>query len=521
MTQAKLPLGIQDFERLITEHCVYIDKTEQLYQLAEAGNPCFLSRPRRFGKSLLISTFDALFSGKRDLFKGLWIDQSDWDWKIYPVIRLDMSVIPNQSVEALEAGLKERLTTIGEHYQIELSQDHMAAQTLLLRLIEQLAEKHNKVVVLIDEYDKPLLDQIENLDNAANIRNTLRQFYTILKAQGAYLKFVLLTGVTKFSKVSVFSGLNNLRDLTMEDNFSTLLGYTRQELAHYFSGDIEALAQKNGLNTASCYELITEWYNGYQFSAKGQAVYNPFSVLKFLNSGDFGAHWFETATPTFLIKLLKKREFDLIDIERLQVSDSTFSTFEIDDLPLLALLYQTGYLTIKEYEPILKTFRLGFPNREVTQAFSESLLHFFSKEEAKSDNYLSEICYNLLAPEWNYAEFFSILEKLLSLIPYDLYIKQEKHFHSLFYLIIKLAGIKINAEVHTQRGRIDAVMEMKDKIIIFEFKLNESAKSAMNQIKQKEYAKFYKDRKLPIYLAGINFDGQLRAMSEWLVESER
>jgi hypothetical protein len=518
MTLAKLSIGIQDFGELITGHYTYIDKTQWIHQVVTGGKPYFLSRPRRFGKSLLVSTIEALFLGKRELFKGLWIDKSDWDWKVYPVIRLDMSTLPNRSLEAFEEGLNDRLISIAKQYQVELKKDHRLPQTLLLHLLAALAEKYANVVVLIDEYDKPLLDQIENLKLALEIRNSLKEFYSILKAEDARLKFVFLTGVTKFSKVSVFSGLNNLIDLTMDDHYSGLLGYTRKEIEHYFSNNVAAISKHHALTREDCYAKMTEWYNGYQFSAKGTSVYNPFSILKFLSSGTFNAHWFETATPTFLIKLLKKREFDLIDIEGLQISASAFNTFEIEDIPLLPLLYQTGYLTIKEYEPILSTFRLGFPNREVSQAFSESLLQFFSTEEAQSANDLSQICYNLLPPEWDYAEFFSILERLLALIPYDLYIKQEKHFHSLFYLIIKLAGIKISAEVHTQKGRLDAALEMKNKIIIFEFKLNETAEIALNQIKEKAYFKFYQDRKLPIYLVGINFNGEQRAMNEWLVE---
>jgi hypothetical protein len=517
MKKAKLPIGIQDFEKLITENFVYVDKTEFVYQLANAGNPTFLCRPRRFGKSVLVSTFDALFTAKRELFKGLWINNSDWDWQVHPVIRLDMSVVPNRTLELFESGLAERLTTIATRYGIDLTA-HQPAQTLLLQLIEKLAAKYTKVVVLVDEYDKPLIDQIENLETAHLIRDSLRQFYGILKAQDANLKFVFLTGVTKFSKVSVFSGLNNLNDITMLDNFSTLLGYTRDELEHYFGNDIADLAATRSLTLPACYAEIKKWYNGYRFSRQSTYVYNPFSVLRLINSSNFSTHWFETGTPTFLIKLLQNREFDLIDLETLEVSDDAFSTFEIDNIPLLPLLYQTGYLTIKNYEPILKSFYLSHPNHEVSLAFSESLFRYFSDSEAESSNYITLICRNLLATPWDDSTFFTIFKEILALMPYDLYLKKEKHYQSLLYLVIKLAGLKVSAEVHTQRGRVDAVIEMKDKILIFEFKLNQTAALAIEQIKQKAYYQLYQDRKLPIYLVGINFNSEQHTIDDTRVE---
>lgn len=371
MTHVKLPIGIQDFEKIITNGYTYVDKTKLIYQLIARHEPYFLSRPRRFGKSLLVSTIHALFSGKRELFKDLWIEDSAWDWAIYPIIRLDMSTINNKTTEMLELDLIRALNEIAVEYDITLS--GVSAANYLENLIKQLSISQ-KVVVLIDEYDKPLIDNIENLEIAQKNRNLLRDFYTILKAQDENLRFVFLTGVTKFSTVSVFSGLNNLNDLTMSNDYSTLLGYTKNELDFYFKEDIGEVAAFNKLTVEDCYDRIKEWYNGYKFSKYGESLYNPFSTLKLLDSKDFAAHWFETGTPLFLIKLIQKGELDLIDLEQYEVSASEFNSFDLEVLPTLPLLYQTGYLTIKAYDPIIDTFKLDYPNREVAQAFSASIL---------------------------------------------------------------------------------------------------------------------------------------------------
>lgn len=515
MAKIKLPIGIQDFETIMTEGYCYVDKTQLIYQIITQGKPYFLSRPRRFGKSLLVSTFDALFSGRRDLFKGLWIDQSDWSWRQYPIIRLDMSTINNGTPEMLEADLIRALNGIASQHQITLK--GVSAANYLENLIQQLSETQ-KVVVLVDEYDKPLLDNIEEIEIAKKNREVLRKFYTILKAQDAHLQFVFLTGVTKFSKVSVFSGLNNLIDLSMLDLYSPLLGYTRQELEHYFSKHVEELANRNEITIDSLYDQIKEWYNGYKFSKGGELVYNPFSVLNLFNAKEFSAHWFETGTPAFLINIIKTRQFDLSNLEQINVSAQSFSLFDLEDLPILPLLYQTGYLTIKSVLSHLNAFSLGFPNREVSQAFSESLLTAFATSKAECSKSLVELASNMYASPWDYSQFFAIMKKLFALIPYDLYVKQEKHFHSLFYLILKLAGFQINAEVHTQQGRADTVLETQDKIIIFEFKLNESPQIALDQIKRKSYHQLYQDRNVSIYLVGINFNGDERSIDGWNVE---
>ncbi len=517
MTQTKLPIGIQDFEKLIVNQYAYVDKTKLIYKFASQHTPYFLSRPRRFGKSLLVSTLHALFSGKRNLFKGLWIDKADWNWVLHPIIHLDMSLINNKTPEMLERALLHALNQMGSSHGLTLSGE--SPSDYLSDLIRQLASISGKqVVVLIDEYDKALIDNLEDLETAKKNREILRRFYTVLKAHDAHLRFTFLTGVTNFSKVSVFSGLNNLNDLTMRNEFSSLLGYTRQELQHYFTKDIHDIATLSGLSIEGCYELIKEWYNGYQFSKQGEMVYNPFSTLKLFESKDFIPYWFETGTPTFLIKLIQKREFDLISLEQYEIAAEDFSTFEIEELPTIPLLYQTGYITIKTFDPKMSTYRLDYPNREVGQSFYTSILRYFATSKASAADHLSALYHNLAKARWDFSEFFTLFSELLALMPYDLYLKNEKHYQSLFYLIIKLAGISVSAEVHTQRGRVDAVIEMKDKVILFEFKLDKTAEMAIAQIKKKEYYRIYSDRKVPIYLTGINFNSQLKAMDDWRVE---
>jgi hypothetical protein len=518
MSKAKLPIGIQDFETIISDGYTYVDKTTLIYQLITQGKPYFLSRPRRFGKSLLVSTFDALFTGRRDLFKGLWIDSSDWNWIKYPVIRLDMSTINNSTPEKFELDLIRELNDIAGENNLSLS--GVTATNYLENLIKKMSTKQ-KAVVLIDEYDRPLIDNIEDMELAKANQKILRQFYSILKAEDRYLQFIFMTGVTKFAKVSLFSGLNNLIDLSMLEQYSALLGYTREELERYFKNDIEDLATKRGLTLDTCYAQIKEWYNGYKFSYDGQWVYNPFSVLSLLNSKVFSPHWFETGTPSFLIDLIKKRQFDLSNLEQINVDGESFSTFDIEDLPTLPLLYQTGYLTIKSFLPQVNAFCLGFPNREVSQSFSKNLLTTFARSNAECSKLLVELSMNLSSTSWDYNQFFELIQQLFSLIPYDLYVKHERYFHSLFYLTVKFAGFQIGAEIHTQQGRTDAALEAKDKVLIFEFKFNENAQVAIDQIKQKKYYQFYQDRKLPIYLLGINFNGDKRAIDDWQVEQIR
>ena len=359
----QLPVGIHDFETIRTENYLYVDKTQLIYQMITQGRMYFLSRPRRFGKSLLVSTLHAIFQGKKHLFKDLWMDQSDYTWEQYPVIWLDMSAVMSTSTELLQQTLGEQLDIIAEQYDVKLATS-LSIFGRLNKLITQLSKTNQKVVVLIDEYDKPLIDQIHRPEIAMGNREILKQFYGILKVQNANIRFILLTGVSKFSKVSVFSGLNNLRDISLSTDYATLLGYTEQELTYYFKPEINSLAQKEGLSHPALLDKIKHWYNGYRFSEEETSVYNPFSALLLFTEQKFSDYWFETGTPTFLVNLIQERQFDIANMENLEIGAASFSTYEIDELNVLPLLYQTGYLTIKSYDRSTRNYELGYPNRE-------------------------------------------------------------------------------------------------------------------------------------------------------------
>jgi hypothetical protein len=512
----KLPVGVQDFEKLRTENYLYVDKTQLLYQMITQGNVYFLSRPRRFGKSLLVSTLHAIFRGKRHLFKDLWIDSSNYTWEQHPVIWLDMSAVTNSSAGEFQKSLSYHLDKVAKQYGVKLSSS-LSVSDCLDELITELAKDNQKVVVLIDEYDKPLVDQIHRPAIALENREILKQFYGILKAQDANIRFVLLTGVSKFSKVSVFSGLNNLEDISLLTDYAPLLGYTQQELTDYFSLEIDSLAKKEGLSHQVLLDKIKYWYNGYRFSKEEISVYNPFSTLLLFKQQEFSVHWFATGTPTFLINLIQEQQFDIADLENLKIKAVNFSTYEIDKLSVLPLLYQTGYLTIKSYHADKEYYELGYPNWEVEISFLDSLLTYFSKvDQSIQTNFIFDMIGALEAQSFD--DFFQHLKGFLARIPYELHMPGEKYYQNIFYLVFRLVGLQLNAEVHTNRGRIDAVIEGKDNILIFELKVDKSAQEALEQIKTKGYAEPYMPQQKAIYLIGINFNSAARNVSDYVIE---
>ncbi|MBF0297433.1 MAG: AAA family ATPase [Oligoflexia bacterium] len=370
-----LPIGIQSFEKLIEMNCLYVDKTKYLYNLIKSGTTYFLSRPRRFGKSLTVSTLEAIFLNRRELFKGLWIDQSDYVWKKYPVIKLDMSSFSKYTGNTLEEVLIEHLLSLypGEYKFSKL------VDIVFAKLIEALS-KEGPVVILIDEYDRPILDQIKDKNKADENRELLKSFYSVMKTLDAKIKFVFLTGVTKFSKVSIFSGLNNLNDITMDEKYSGMLGYTDDELSKYFSEHISNFSAKKSISIEKLREDIRCWYNGFRFSSDKTTVYNPFSTLLLLNKNEFNNYWFETGTPNFLVELIKEKEYNLLEAEEKTVEADSFSSFTVSDISIYSLLYQTGYFTIKEYFPEDRRYRLGYPNKEIEIAFSKHIIALYSQK---------------------------------------------------------------------------------------------------------------------------------------------
>ncbi len=512
-----LPAGRSTFRIIIENELLYVDKTKWIYQMVNhSSGVYFLSRPRRFGKSLMVSTLAEVFLGNRELFEGLWIDESDYQWQTHPVIRIDFSQERVENAATLQLVISDYLSEIADSYGLTLPKGRYLKQ---FRHLIRLLANQGQVVILIDEYDHPIIDHITNLEEAIKIREVLKGFYSVIKANDRYLRFVFLTGISKFSKVGVFSGLNNLTDLTMSPAFSDALGITQDELIKYFSDYITPLAQEEGLSNEAALASIKRWYNGFCFSRRGTQVYNPYSLLRLFQDKLFSSYWFATGTPTFLIKLIQEKEYNVEKISKLSVGESAFTTYEIDSLSVVPLLFQTGYLTIKGYEQESGLYQLYYPNYEVEHSFLKHILQFFNKSlNGITENYLWGLKQALKKKEFE--QFFSILEVFFAGIPYDMQLDYEKYYQTIFYLIIKLIGLRVSAEERTNKGRIDTVVELEETVNIFEFKLNGSAQEALEQIKKSEYAQKYRLEGKELILVGVNFSTKTRAVSEWKIEKE-
>lgn len=511
------------FRNIVEGGFLYVDKTRYLYELIRhTSGIYFLSRPRRFGKSLTISTLEEIFRGNKELFRGLALYDSDYEWQVFPVIRLDFSRNTVQSAAKLEEVIDYYLAKLAREAGITLQ--GIDYQSRFEDLIQQLAETDGKVVILIDEYDKPILDNIENSAEARRIRDVLKAFYTVIKAADQYLRFVFITGISKFSRVGIFSGMNNLDDISMDARFATMLGITEEELRNDFQEHIESFSQKEKMSVQAMLDKIRTWYNGFCFVGGGQRIYNPFSVLQLFGKQRFANYWFETGTPTFLIKLLKERQYDIEPFEQLELTQLAFSTYEIESLALVPLLFQTGYLTIKDFrsdrdgesdgESDGEVYTLSYPNDEVKNAFLAYLLSAYNETEiALSETHLHRLLNTLR--NHDLPEFFATLDVFFANVQYDLYLDHEKYYQTIFYLIFLMLGTRISAEVKTNRGRIDAVVEVKDRIFLFEFKLDRSAAEALQQLKDHEYFQKYRLHAKPLTLIGANFDSSKRKVSEW------
>ena len=510
-----LPVSTSTFRKIIHGGYLYVDKTKWIYKLIrEPYGVYFLARPRRFGKSLLISTLDEIFQGNRELFKDLWLYDSPYQWEEHPVIRIDFSQDKVTNASELVQSIHWNLRLLARQHHVTLMGETYTQQ--FRDLIFQLSAQA-QVAILIDEYDKPILDNIENIEQAQRIREVLKGFYGVIKAMDAHIRFVLLTGVSKFSQVGVFSDLNNLQDLTLDRCYTALLGITQAELERDFYPYLQAFADQQGDSLATLLAQFQFWYNGFCFSDACQLVYNPFSLLKALKARKFSSYWFETGTPTFLLKLIKTRGYDVRELEQLDIPAMAFSTYEIERLDIVPLLFQTGYLTIKAYNPKNRRYRLSYPNYEMEHAFLTHLFDMFGQlGKAVAVHYLGQLAAALQEKHW--PQFFLVLNTLLANIPYDIQIKQETYYQSIFHLIFKLVGLEINAEVRTNRGRIDATLELESDIFIFEFKLDGSAAEALAQIKEKEYFARYQLAGKTLHLVGVNFEMEKRGVGEWRKE---
>jgi Predicted AAA-ATPase/PD-(D/E)XK nuclease superfamily len=500
-----LPIGRQYFASVRKDNAIYIDKTQYIYDLCSpADSNYFLSRPRRFGKSLTLDTIAELFSGNKTLFEGLWIVDK-WDWSLtYPVIRLSLDSIGHEN--GLEEALQDALHDIAKTFKIELKKKK--AGLLFKELIQAVVEKTGKqVVILIDEYDKPIIDYIDpyNLSEANKQRDILKGFFSILKGASNHIRFLLITGVTKFSKVSIFSDLNHLIDLTLNKKYAALCGYTQQELEENFEPYLKRLPSE----TLSQMKL---WYNGYSWDAQS-FVYNPFSVLNFFENETYSNFWFATGTPTFLIKLMRHRF--TYQLEETEVSSLILESFRLetfDALDVNSLLLQTGYLTIKKITPSGK-FILNYPNKEVRQAFGQFLLSEFTNTPVTvpyGPNILDALDEN------NLSEVIKIIHNLIKAVPDQNYIKdQEKFFHAIIHLIFTITGSDPRSEMHTAIGRMDTVIIRPNRIFLFEFKMNETPKDAIQCIKDREYADNLRHLNKPITGVGVVFSVEKKGVADW------
>jgi hypothetical protein len=508
----ELPIGISTFAELIQENYVYVDKTEIIYQLVSRKKYYFLHRPRRFGKSLLISTLSEIFKSNKQLFDGLAIAALPYAWKKHPVIMISFASIAHTSPETLNNGIKLYLQGIAQDNQIILKGNLLPGE-MLKELVAQMA-KHNSVVLLIDEYDYPILQNIHKKEVAHEVREALKNFYSVIKDLDKNLRFVFFTGVSKFSQTSIFSGLNNLEDISLDEPFNTLLGYTRSEIITYFPMHLEETAQTIDYPVEKLLENITDWYDGYLFTGvkNSTKIYNPFSVLLFLSKKRFSNYWFQTATPTFLINLLKLQNYPIQDFEHIEATESELGAFDIDTLPLKTLLFQTGYVTIQSYHSETGNYLLAYPNRETRNSFIE---YIFASITHQSGIILNNTAISLLKSfvQLDFDQVKKIVTSFFASVPYGIHIGEEKYYQTIFYIVLKIIGATIVVEEQTNIGRIDAVLETKDNYFIIEFKITSAAK-ALEQIENRKYYQAYEELGKKIILVGIAFDTVLKNVSE-------
>lgn len=516
MSKKIYPIGIQSFEKIRKEGYFYVDKTALIYQLVKTGSYYFLSRPRRFGKSLLISTLEAYFQGKKELFEGLAMEKLEKDWITYPVIHLDLNAKKFDAIEDLTR-LVDRQLLIYESLYGSCDKDETLDDRLFTLIRLAYEKTGQRVVILVDEYDKPMLQTIGNEALQKEYRDTLKAFYGVMKSTDAYIKFAMLTGVTKFSKVSVFSDLNNLDDISMIQNYVEICGISEHELHENLEDELHNLAKAQGLTyEEACCEL-KECYDGYHFSENSIGIYNPFSLLNTFKHKEFNNYWFETGTPTYLVELLKKHHYDLRRLGHEETSGSVLNSIDAVSTHPLPVLYQSGYLTIKGYDRRFRLYRLGFPNREVEEGFINFLLPFYANTtQAESAFEIQRFAREVESGD--YDSFFRRLQSFFADTPYEMVRELELHYQNVLFIVFKLIGFYVKVEYHTSQGRIDLVLQTDKFIYVMEFKLDGTAEEALRQIKEKHYTQPFEADPRRLFKIGINFSAQTRNIEKWVVE---
>jgi len=512
----KLPLsGVQDFAKIRNEYAVYVDKTAYIHDLISNYNTVFLSRPRRFGKSLTCSTLKAIFENKKDLFKGLAIETLLWEWKEYPVIHLDMSA------ENCAAGKDRLLELVNRYlksnagkYGVDLPDGNIS--TKFQYLIETLFKTKGKVAIIIDEYDCPLLDAINHPQIHSEIKEELKGFYKVLKASDHYIQFVFITGITKFAQVSLFSGMNQPEDISFNSNYAALCGFTQEELEKNFEPEIDEYFKKFG-GRGNYLAKLKNFYNGYKFAKNADKIYNPISIMKhFGNDGDFRVFWAETGTPSFLANYIDRNGADIADIENVELPPEAFGKYNEDEITLIPLMYQAGYLTIKDYNELSLSYKLGYPNTEVRSSFSEFLTKQYSSlDMLKRASVLNKLFKALQTGDVD--AFMETIKIYMQSIKFDLITKMtEYYFEFAFSNILNMLGFNCEIEVHSAIGNVDAIIKLQKNVFVIEAKLDRPVEEALRQIEEKKYYIPYMKKGLNIFKIGVVFGEKERNVVSYL-----
>ena len=513
------PVGIQTFERIRKENKLYIDKTEYVYRMTHSGG-CyfFLSRPRRFGKSLLVSTFESYFSGKKELFEGLAIEKLEQEWMEYPVLHFDMSGGKHMEKEQLEDYLSNRLEA--EERKWGTTHSKRGVNDRLTELITTAYEISGKqVVVLIDEYDAPMLDVAHEKKTLDELRNVMRNFYSPLKMCEPMLRFVFLTGITKFSQVSIFSELNNIKNISLDDEYAGVCGITKEELLTQMSEDIDMLAEAQGMTREETIAKLKENYDGYHFSPASPDVFNPYSLLNCFDDKNFGAYWFSSGTPTYLINMLRKFKVLPAKIGRSLARSSAFDAPTENLKTITPLLYQSGYITIKGYDKMSQLFTLDLPNKEIKVGLFESLLPYYLEGMYAEEGDVAIAQMSVLIRQGDMDGALRLFQEFLGTVPYCNNTNYEGHYQQVLFIIFTLlTHFVVDVEVHTPNGRVDVVMETEDTLYLIELKLNKSAQAAMQQINLKQYDQRFARCGKPIVKVGVNFDAKKGNIEDWTIE---
>ena len=518
MSNKIYPIGIQNFEKIRKDGYFYIDKTALIYRMVKTGSYYFLSRPRRFGKSLMISTLEAYFQGKKELFEGLAMEKLEKDWIKHPILHLDLNIGKYDAPDSLDKILNEALVNWEALYGTGAGEVTLALRFkgVVKRACEQTGQR---VVILVDEYDKPLLQAIGNGALQDEYRNTLKPFYGVLKTMDGCIKFAILTGVTKFGKVSVFSDLNNLIDISMTEHYVSLCGITGQEIRDNLKEDLQELADKLKMSYEEAFAELKKRYDGYHFVENTEGIYNPFSLLNTFYNMKFGSYWFETGTPTYLVELLKRSHYDLERMAHEETNVDVLNSIYGDEQPI-PVIFQSGYLTIKGYDERFGLYRLGFPNEEVEEGFIRFLMPFytrFNKIEAPFE--IQKFVREVETGEID--AFFRRLQSFFADTPYELVKDLELHYQNVLFIVFKLVGFYVKAEYHTSYGRVDLVLQTDKYIYVMEFKLDGTAEEALQQINEKQYALPFATDNRELFKIGVNFSAETRNIEQWIVEANK